>query len=152
MSVEIFYQRETPRQCSATRKLSMNTILGEEASQFVNKSSHNISNCHPNSGVLWPVSISLMVDDWHWKRVSERKGIIVCKFLIFNTDSSDNVMFVYLVIVIKLIKLLTQPSNGYEVSFVRFNISVCYVYSINYISQILHYYDLLYDNCTCCCQ
>ena len=54
------------------------------------------------------------------KIVDERNGIIVCDFLIFTTDSSDNVMFVYLVIVIKLIKLLTQSFNGYEDSFVKF--------------------------------
>jgi hypothetical protein len=42
------------------------------------------------------------------KIVDETNGIIVCNFLIFMTDSSDNVMFVYLVIVINLIKLLSQ--------------------------------------------
>jgi hypothetical protein len=61
-----------------------------------------------------------MVDDLHWKRVSKdatgpeedcgwkKKGIIVCNFLIFTTDASDSVMFVYLVIFINLIKLLSQ--------------------------------------------
>ena len=47
------------------------------------------------------------------KIADERKGIIVCKFLMFMTDASDNVIFIYLVIIIKLIKLLTQPFNGY---------------------------------------
>ena len=45
--------------------------------------------------------------------VNEIKGIIVCKFLIFTTDASDDVIFIYLVIIISLIKLLMQPLNGY---------------------------------------
>jgi hypothetical protein len=47
------------------------------------------------------------------KIVDERKGIIVCKFLMFTTDASDDVIFIYLVIITSLIKLLMQPLNGY---------------------------------------